>query len=87
MRNYGIGPKKDVKFLTRNAASHNRFTSVKFRVGMGSSGGGAGGANVVSDLNFGVSSSSSAALVVASGPRVELYRNNLTRSLRAEGST
>ena len=88
MRNYGIGPKKDVKFLTRNAASHNRFTSVKFRVGMGSRSGGAGGTNVVSDLNFGASSSSSsAALVVASGPRVELYRNNLTRSLKAEGST
>ena len=82
MRNYGIGPRKDVKFLTRNAALSNRFTSIKFRVGMGSSG---NNNVVVSDLNFG--STTSSALVVASGPRVELYRNNLTRSLRAEGST
>lgn len=86
MRNYGIGPRKDVKFLTRNAALSNRFTSIKFRVGMGSS---SGSSNVVvSDLNFGSSTTAtSSALVVASGPRVELYRNNLTRSLRSEGST
>lgn len=95
MRNYGIGPKKDVKYLTRNAAVENRYTSIKFRAGMGSSSGsgggggssGGGGSNVVSELNFGSTTATSSALVVASGPRVELYRNNLTRALRAEGST
>lgn len=92
MRNYGIGPKKDVKYLTRNAAVENRCTSIKFRAGMGSSsssssGSGGGGSNVVCELNFGSTTATSSALVVASGPRVELYRNNLTRALRAEGST
>mmetsp|Transcript_11487 Transcript_11487/g.19896 ORF Transcript_11487/g.19896 Transcript_11487/m.19896 type:complete len:719 (-) Transcript_11487:2256-4412(-) len=65
-RNYGIGPRRTVKMLTRKGAEEHRFASVKFRT--------ASGAAPISDLNFGGGArSSSSALVVASGPRVSLY--------------
>ena len=69
LRNYGLGPKRDVRLTTRRSAPENRYTRVKFRPGPGGSHAGGSTASVVSELNFG----GSGGLIVACGPRVSLY--------------
>mmetsp|Transcript_21222 Transcript_21222/g.44253 ORF Transcript_21222/g.44253 Transcript_21222/m.44253 type:complete len:705 (+) Transcript_21222:322-2436(+) len=63
IRNYGIGQRQAVKFVTRKSAAEHRFTSVRFKTASGT-------ANIT-DLNFG--GGVGGALVVAAGPRVSLY--------------
>jgi U3 small nucleolar RNA-associated protein 15 len=75
LRNYGLGPKRDVRLTTRRSAPENRYTRVKFRPGPGGSHAGGSTASVVSELNFGGSGASGTggSLIVACGPRVSLY--------------
>jgi len=75
LRNYGLGPRRDVRLTTRRSAPENRYTRVKFRPGPGGSHAGGSTASVVSELNFGGSGASGAggSLIVACGPRVSLY--------------
>lgn len=65
MRNYGLGPRSSVKYVTRRSSEENRYTAIKFRT--------TSGVASVDELNFSGGSSASGALVVASGPRVSLY--------------
>ena len=72
IRNYGLGPRQQVKFLTGKSLLENRYTSIKFRTDSGLA--------CVNHLNFSnnnnggiVSATNRGALVVASGPRVSLY--------------
>jgi len=65
MRNYGLGPRSSVKYITRRSAEENRYTAIKFRT--------TSGVASVDDLNFSGGGGASGALVVASGPRVSLY--------------
>ena len=85
MRNYGLGPKQTVKYITRRSTIENRYTSIKFRTGSGLAS--------IQELNF---SNSSSSLVVASGPRVSLYgglnrstvgTSDFTRALKAGSAT
>ncbi|KAL7472359.1 hypothetical protein ACHAXS_012724 [Conticribra weissflogii] len=71
MRNYGLGPNQQVRYLTRQSSPENRYGKVMFR--------GLSGRMPVAGLSFGPGSFgggigvSPGALVVASGPRVSMY--------------
>ena len=99
LRNYGLGPRRDVRLATRCLAPDNCYTRVKFRPGPGggiASDGSRSTAtttrSVVSELNFGGGGGGGGgSLVVACGPRVSLYGASkpgggmslLVRALRA----
>eukprot|EP00578_Thalassiosira_sp_NH16_P029190 CAMPEP_0181103632 /NCGR_PEP_ID=MMETSP1071-20121207/14971_1 /TAXON_ID=35127 /ORGANISM="Thalassiosira sp., Strain NH16" /LENGTH=723 /DNA_ID=CAMNT_0023186723 /DNA_START=28 /DNA_END=2199 /DNA_ORIENTATION=- len=94
MREYGLGPRRSVRLVSRRSSPENRYTSVTFVTAGGTtpigalsfSGGGGVGAGVAVGNAF-------QSLAVAAGPRVSLYggRNtggtsDFTRALKAGGA-
>ncbi|EED91086.1 WD40-repeat protein [Thalassiosira pseudonana CCMP1335] len=89
IRNYGIGPRRDVRYLTRKSSLGNRYGRVEFRT--------SSGLMPIGSLNFGPGASGASAaggaLIVASGPRVSLYggtkagaTSDFNRALKAGSS-